>query len=219
MQINQSPIHILAVRYLDKAGPPSSPPIKILLQVKIKKQMREQTKKRPTVNPNLPAGTSQEVLCLDAYMALITQGRPSPKNTFTEFDPVTLPTAESAYSDDLAAVILANVSGTDVPMATIVIAVIYGWSPTTHPIASATSPTIPVMTPINPRAIIKAHFPPPHFIGGTIAKNNFQKTNKNQKIESDNVTSVTIKSSSSIYGPRIKAFLNCYGQVGSQVDK
>jgi len=37
---------------------------------------------------------------------------------------VTFPTAESAYFDVLAAVILANVSGREVPMATIVIAVI-----------------------------------------------------------------------------------------------
>jgi hypothetical protein len=96
----------------------------ILLQVKIAKQMSEQTKKRPTVNPNFPAGTMYSELFLDAYIALITHGSPRPKKTFTEFDPVTLPTAESAYSEDLAAVILANVSGTEVPIATIVIAVI-----------------------------------------------------------------------------------------------
>jgi len=39
-------------------------------------------------------------------------------------DPVTFPTAASAYSDDLAAVTLANVSGREVPIATKVIAVI-----------------------------------------------------------------------------------------------
>tara|TARA_B110001469_G_C9637721_1_gene320022 strand:+ start:430 stop:543 length:114 start_codon:yes stop_codon:yes gene_type:complete len=37
---------------------------------------------------------------------------------------VTLPTAASAYYDDLAAVTLANVSGSEVPTATNVIAVI-----------------------------------------------------------------------------------------------
>ena len=63
------------------------------------------------------------MLCLEAYIALITHGSPRPRNTFTEFDPVTLPTAESAYSDDYAAVILAKVSGREVPIATIVIAV------------------------------------------------------------------------------------------------
>ena len=57
------------------------------------------------------------------YVAAIAQGRPRPRKTFTELDPVTLPMAESAYSDDLAAVILANVSGKEVPRATSVIAV------------------------------------------------------------------------------------------------
>jgi len=41
-------------------------------------------------------------------------------------EPVTLPTAASAYSHDLAAVMLAKVSGREVPMATMVIAVICG---------------------------------------------------------------------------------------------
>jgi hypothetical protein len=59
-------------------------------------------------------------------MELMTQGSPRPKNTFTELEPVTLPTAESAYYDDLAATILAKVSGREVPIATIVMAVIYG---------------------------------------------------------------------------------------------
>jgi len=40
-------------------------------------------------------------------------------------DPVTFPTAASAYLDVLAAVTLAKVSGREVPMATNVIAVIY----------------------------------------------------------------------------------------------
>lgn len=53
----------------------------------------------------------------------MTQGRPHPKNTLTAFDPVMLPTAESAFSDYLAAVILANVSGKEVPNATKVMAV------------------------------------------------------------------------------------------------
>jgi len=39
-------------------------------------------------------------------------------------DPVTLPTAASAYGDDLAAVMEAKVSGSEVPTATSVIAVI-----------------------------------------------------------------------------------------------
>ena len=43
--------------------------------------------------------------------------------TLTELDPVTLPIAESAYYDCLAAVILAKVSGNEVPIATKVMAV------------------------------------------------------------------------------------------------
>lgn len=54
----------------------------------------------------------------------MTHGSPSPKNTFTEFEPVTFPTAESAYFDVRAAVMLAKVSGREVPIATIVMAVI-----------------------------------------------------------------------------------------------
>ena len=49
-------------------------------------------------------------------------GSPHPKNTFTALEPVMLPTAASALSDYLAAVILANVSGKEVPRATKVIA-------------------------------------------------------------------------------------------------
>jgi len=78
----------------------------------------------------------------------MAHGRPRPKKTFTEFDPVTLPIAESAYSDDLAAVILAKVSGKEVPRATRVMAVTDSSMPTTHPKSSAISPTMPVTTPI-----------------------------------------------------------------------
>ena len=64
--------------------------------------------------------------------------------------------------------------------------------------ASATSPTTPVIIPINVSAIINAGFPPPHFIGGTIENKSFQNTIKNYKIASIKVTSVTTISSSSI---------------------
>lgn len=116
----------MAVAYFDVVGPPSSPPITILLVVRIAKQMIAQTRKHATVKPSAPAGTSYLELFFSAYIALITHGRPRPKKIFTELEPVTLPTAASAYSDDLAAVMLANVSGREVPIATIVIAVIDG---------------------------------------------------------------------------------------------
>lgn len=116
----------------------------------------------------------------------------------TEFDPVTFPTAESAWGDVFAAVILAKVSGRDVPIATSVIAVIWGSKLITQPISSATSPTIPVMMPIKESATIKAGLPPYHLTGGTIANRSFQATIKNYKTDSPRDTYVTIISSSSI---------------------
>lgn len=67
----------------------------------------------------------------------MTQGRPSPRNTLTELDPVTFPTASSAYLSYLAAMLDAKVSGIEVPIATNVMAVIGGGMPNTHPISSA----------------------------------------------------------------------------------
>ena len=67
-------------------------------------------------------------LILYVTVTAIAHGSPRPKNTFTLLDPVTLPMAESAdrpaYSEVLAAVILAKVSGNEVPRATRVMAVI-----------------------------------------------------------------------------------------------
>ena len=56
--MNQRATHIPAVIYFEVFGPPSSPPIKILLKVKIEKHTKEQIKKIATVNPREPAGTS-----------------------------------------------------------------------------------------------------------------------------------------------------------------
>jgi hypothetical protein len=122
------------------------------------------------------------------YIELITHGRPSPKKTLTEFDPVTFPIAESAYSEFLAAVILAKVSGSEVPIETMVIAVMDGSNPITHPRSPATEPTIAVMRPIKVSAIPNAG-PPPHiFGGGTIAKSSFQPINKKWNIASKKPT-------------------------------
>ena len=167
---------IPAVKYFEVEGPPSSPPMKTLLAVKIIKQITEHPKNTATVKPSLPAGTIYCASLDYAYIALITHGRPNPKKMFTEFEPVTFPTAESALSDVLAAVILANVSGREVPIATRVIAVICGSIPKTQPTNSATVPTIPVIIPIKVKAIIKAGLPPPYLTGGTIANRSFQNT-------------------------------------------
>jgi len=53
----QRDTHIAAVPYLDAAGPPSSPPINILLSVKIEKQHTEVPKNIATEKPSFPAGT------------------------------------------------------------------------------------------------------------------------------------------------------------------
>ena len=79
----------------------------------------------------------------------------------TQLEPVTFPIAESANSDYLQAVILANVSGKEVPKATNVIAVIEFGIPITQPIYVATSPTMAVTPPMNERATQKAGHPPP----------------------------------------------------------
>ena len=77
-----------------------------------------------------------------------SHGKPNPKKTLTELDTVTLPTAESAYFSAYAAAILAKVSGSEVPKATRVIAVIPSSMPRTHPKSRANSATIAVTTPI-----------------------------------------------------------------------
>ena len=112
-------------------------------------------------------------------MEAITHGKPRPRKTLTELDPVTLPTAESAYSDDLAAVILAKVSGNEVPRATRVIAVTESGIPHTHPSIDATSPTMAVTPPMKVRATMNAGHPPPQCTGGTNAKTTFQVIVKN----------------------------------------
>lgn len=57
-------------------------------------------------------------------MEAIIHGIPRPMNTLTELLPVTFPIALSAVFSDTAAILLAKVSGSDVPRATNVMAVI-----------------------------------------------------------------------------------------------
>ena len=90
----------------------------------------------------------------------MTHGSPRPRNTFTELDPVTLPIAESAYSEPKAAVLLAKVSGRDVPRATIVMALTAAGIPRTHPNRLANYSTTPVIIPMRPRATTNAGHPP-----------------------------------------------------------
>ena len=157
------------------------------------KQAVEQHKNIKTEKPRLPAGTSYVVPLFLFQVAAITHGSPRPRKTLTEFEPVTLPTAESAYCDYCAATILAKVSGSEVPMATNVMAVTDGSKPATHPRTVATSPTTAVTIPINDKAMRKAGIPPPIFGGGTRANNTFHPIVAKCIKASPSETSSTIK--------------------------
>merc|ERR1711964_783864 len=100
-------------------------------------------------------------------------GRPNPRKTLTLFDPVTLPILASAYGSCSAAVLLANVSGKDVPSATSVMAVISDSIPREQPRKFATSPTRHVTKPIMPRAKPKQSHPCAKSVGGMKAKSSF----------------------------------------------
>ena len=104
----------------------------------------------------------------------MAHGTPRPRKTLTELEPVIFPIAESAYSDYLAAVIDAKVSGSEVPRATRVIAVTDCSIPNTHPRIVATSPTIAVTIPIKINETMKAALPLYILIGGTNANKIFQ---------------------------------------------
>lgn len=78
----------------------------------------------------------------------------------TELDPVTFPTALSAYFSALAAAIEAKVSGSEVPRATNVMAVIEVSMFRTHPKRFANSPTTAVTIPMTTSATKKQAHPP-----------------------------------------------------------
>lgn len=155
-------MHNTALRYLLLVGPPSSPPITALLATKIMKHTTATMRKTNTEKPNSPAGTLYGASFTDIqYVDPNAHGRPRPKNTFTELDPVTLPIAASAYSEVFAAVIEANVSGKEVPRATREMAVTDSFRYITHPKTVAISPIINVINPIINNATKKHPFPPP----------------------------------------------------------
>ena len=139
------------------------------------------TQYSPSVSPVLKSGASQNLLVYLAIYAspqgsfsasaagtvqppdhreATTQGRPSPRKTLTELDPVTFPIALSAYLSALAAAIEAKVSGREVPRATNVIAVIEGLMPRMQPKRLANSPTTAVTIPMTARAEKKQAHPP-----------------------------------------------------------
>ena len=120
-----------------------------------------------------------------------------------------LPIAESAFSEFLAAVILAKVSGSEVPKATNVIAVTDSSIPRTHPRTVAISPTTNVTRPIKEREITNDAAPFQTEAGGIKANNTFQPIATKWNKASYRSISYSIISSSSSVGPSITAFLNC----------
>jgi len=94
------------------------------------------------------------------YVEANTQGNPRPRNTLTQFEPVTFPIAESAYSLYFAAIILAKVSGKEVPNATIVIPVTELGIVNAHPNNIAISATTNVTKPVNESETMNAGHPP-----------------------------------------------------------
>mmetsp|Transcript_138817 Transcript_138817/g.387126 ORF Transcript_138817/g.387126 Transcript_138817/m.387126 type:complete len:222 (-) Transcript_138817:1421-2086(-) len=107
-------------------------------------------------------------------MAPIIHGRPRPKKTFTELLPVTLPMLASAYMSCTAAVLEANVSGNEVPKATMVMAVAKSGMLMAQPSMVAKSPMRMVTMAIMNKATPKQTQPPPYSTGGTSAKKTFQ---------------------------------------------
>ena len=105
-------------------------------------------------------------------MLATSQGSPSPKKTLTELLPLILPIALSAFRSRIAAIRLANKSGSDVPMDTNVMAVTISFNPIKQPNIEARSPIRALITAIVSREKVNASQPPHRPMGGTtIAKN------------------------------------------------
>jgi len=144
----------------------------------------------------------------------MSQGRPRPRNTFTEFEPVTFPMALSAFLDYLAAWTEANVSGREVPRATKVMAVIAEGNPMVQPKRFANSPTMAVMMPMKSKATPKVTHPLPMRAGGMQAKTTFHPIVRKWKKASEPFTGWIIPSSSTP-GCSLQASVNCCAQVFS----
>mmetsp|Transcript_7043 Transcript_7043/g.15503 ORF Transcript_7043/g.15503 Transcript_7043/m.15503 type:complete len:226 (-) Transcript_7043:894-1571(-) len=106
----------------------------------------------------------------------MSQGRPRPRKTLTQLEPVMLPMEASALESACAAVLDAKRSGIDVPSATKTMALIAGSRPMAQPKRAAKSPTNTVRKAMKPSATQKAAHPPSIAGGGTSAKSTFQTT-------------------------------------------
>ena len=175
MQMNHSDMNRMQDISLHLWSPPSSPLTLSRLTIKMPIPTKEQLRYKTTERSKPEAGTSQG---LPSAITAMTHGRPRPRKTLTELEPVTLPTAASAKLLSLAAVILAKVSGSEVPIATKVMAVTPGLRPMTQPITPAISPTIAVNAPMKQIAAIKHGMPPPQWGGGQQENRSFQPIEK-----------------------------------------
>merc|ERR1719352_72138 len=92
-------------------------------------------------------GTSGAVYDEFAPQAM-SQGRPRPRNTLTELEPVTLPTELSPLFFTVLAILEAKVSGREVPRATKVMAVMASGRVSRQPKMLAMSATKAVSTPM-----------------------------------------------------------------------
>lgn len=91
--------------------PPSSPPTFLFLRSIINAIATTAVQQKTTTEkPRDPASTTNFSPWTFLAIAAIDQATPSPRKTFTELLPVTLPIDESAYSSPTAATLLANVS-------------------------------------------------------------------------------------------------------------
>lgn len=137
---------VVAILYLKV--PPSSPPTYFLLKSSTDAHMNAIMQNNITANPKFPGSTSNTSPLKKRTIAANVHAIPMPKNTFTALLPVTFPIEESAYLSFCAAILLANVSGTDVPNATKEIAVTESLRPIVHPKCDARSLINAVKTPI-----------------------------------------------------------------------
>lgn len=89
--------HIAQDMYLVTFPPPSSPPSAARRIPKIMKHVIDVTRNKMTEKATPPAGVSYGLSFEFRYRDTRIQGAPRPTKTLTEFDPVILPMAESAY--------------------------------------------------------------------------------------------------------------------------
>jgi len=110
--MNHNVAHIIDVIFLAFMGPPSSAPMFGLKRryINMPIQIKASTQNTSTEKPSDPGSTTNLSPLSEWYTAATDQASPIPKNTFTEFEPVTLPIDESAVSSFIVATLLAKVS-------------------------------------------------------------------------------------------------------------